>query len=546
MPDRILVAVAWPYANGSLHPGHMAGVYVPADIFARFHRLRGNEVLMVSGSDMHGTPITVQAEQEGVTPDVVANRVHREFLEYWEKLGISFDLYTTTATENHARVVHDIFLKLLERGYIYPATMIAPYDPALRRFLVDRYVEGVCPYCGYPQARGDQCDNCGRPLDPQQLGSPRSILSGQPPEFRETEHFFLDLPKFQERLLEWVRPKTYWRPNTYRFTINFLESGLQPRAITRDLEWGVPVPLPGYADKRIYVWFEAVIGYLSASIEWAARSGQPDAWERWWKDPSARSYYFIGKDNIFFHTIVWPAELLGYGGLNLPYDVPANEFLNFEGKKFSKSRGIGIFMPEALARWDPDPLRYYLTVVMPEFADSDFAVADFIRRNNDELVATWGNLVHRTLTFVQRSFGGRVPARSGPLDPALAEQIERTFAAVTASLEAVRFRDALREAMALAAVGNRYFDERAPWRQVKEDPQAGADTVANLLDLINALKVLFAPFLPFSSERLHALLGYTDRLQDHGWRPEPLPAGRALPKPTPLFAKLEPETAAVR
>lgn len=546
MSDRILVCLAWPYANGPLHPGHFAGVYVPADIFARFHRLRGNEVLMVSGSDMHGTPVTIEADREGVTPAEIANRYHQEFLTYWERLGISWDLYTTTETENHKRVSQDMFLRLLEKGYIFRDTMVAPYDPALGRFLPDRYIEGTCPHCGYAQARGDQCDNCGRPLDPQQLIEPRSRLSGRPPEFRETEHFFLDLPKLERPLLEWVRPKTYWRPNVYRFTVNFIESGLQPRPVTRDIEWGVPVPVPGFDDKRMYVWFEAVIGYLSASIEWAQRRGEPEAWRRWWQDPAARSYYFIGKDNIFFHTIVWPAMLLGYGDLNLPYDVPANEFMNWEGQKFSKSRGIGMFMPEVLERWDPDPVRYYLAANMPETADSDFSVQDFIRRNNDELVATWGNLAHRTLTFVQRSFGGVTPTRSGPLDPAVAKQIERTFAVVTDNLDAVRFRDTVKEIMALAQFGNRYFDERAPWRLVKDDPQAGADAIANLLDLINALKTLFSPFLPFSSERLHALLGYEDRLQDHGWRPEPVPPGRRLPRPTPLFVKLEPEPVAGR
>jgi methionyl-tRNA synthetase len=535
--ERVLVCLAWPYANGSLHVGHLAGVYVPADIFARFHRLRGNQVLMVSGSDEHGTPITVRAEQEGVGPGEISERYHQEFLGYWEALGISFDLYTRTGTDNHRRVVQDLFLHLIEQGYIDKQTMIAPFDPGAGRFLPDRYVEGTCPFCGFAEARGDQCDNCGRPLDPQQLKDPRSKLSNQPPEFQETEHFFLELPRLNAELLEWARRQTHWRPNVYNFTINFLEQGLQARAITRDLEWGVPIPLEGYEGKRIYVWFEAVIGYLSASIEWAAKSGDPEAWQRWWKEPS-RSYYFIGKDNIFFHSIVWPAELMGYGGLNLPFDVPANEFMNFEGQQFSKSRGIGIWVPQLLERFDPDPIRYAITTNLPETSDSDFSVGELIRRNNDELVATWGNLVHRTLTFLQRYFGGIVPDYQS-VDPAIVERVDETFAETTAHLEAVHIKDTIRGVMALAHVGNRYFDERAPWRQVKEDRQACADTLGTLLYLINGLKVLFYPFLPHTSRKLHELLGYSDTLEAHGWGGGPVAAGQALPRPTPLFAKLE-------
>ena len=538
LSENILVCLAWPYANGSLHVGHLAGVYVPADIFARFHRLRGNQVLMVSGSDEHGTPITVRAEQEGISPAEVARKYHEEFLGYWRDLGISWDLYTRTGTDNHRVVVQDFFLKLLDKGYVVKQTMIAPYDPGAKRFLPDRYVEGTCPFCQFSQARGDQCDNCGRPLDPQQLIEPRSKISGEPPEFRETEHFFLDLAQLNEPLLEWARTQTHWRPNVYNFTINFLEQGLQPRAITRDLEWGVPIPLEGYDDKRIYVWFEAVIGYLSASIEWAQLRGEPDAWERWWKQP-ARIYNFIGKDNIFFHSIIWPGELMAYGGLNLPFDVPAQEFMNYEGQQFSKSRGIGIWVPELLERFDPDPIRYAITSNLPESSDTDFSIPELIRRNNDELAATWGNLVHRSLSFLQRYFDGVVP-EYGPIDPRVVERVDKAFADATARLEAVHIKDTLREVMALAQFGNRFFDERAPWRQIRDDRQACADTFGSLLFLINSLKVLFYPFLPFTSQRLHALLGFVDQLQDHGWRASQVPAGQALPKPTPLFVKLEP------
>ncbi|MBI4491313.1 MAG: methionine--tRNA ligase [Chloroflexi bacterium] len=538
MAERILVCLAWPYVNGSLHVGHLAGVYIPGDIFARFHRLLGNDVLMVSGSDEHGTPITVRAEQEGVSPKEIADRYHEEFLGYWRALGISWDLYTRTGTENHRAVVQEEFLDLLHNGYLFEQTLEAFYDPRAGRFLPDRYVEGTCPNCGYERARGDQCDQCGRLLDPIQLIEPRSRLSGEQPVLRATTHFFLDLPRLQQGLIEWVRPRTYWRPNVYSFTLNFLEGGLQPRAITRDLEWGVPVPVPGYEDKRIYVWFEAVTGYLSASIEWAGRQGDPQVWERWWKDPHARAYYFIGKDNIPFHTVIWPAILMARGGLNLPYDVPANEYLLFGGEKASKSLGIGYTVPDMLAHFDPDPLRYYLSTNMPETGDTNFDLLDFIRRNNDELVATWGNLAHRSLTFVQRSFDGKVPACDA-LDPEVQARIEQAFATVTERLSAVHFRDALRETMALAHFGNRYFDERAPWRQVKEDKAAAATTMANVLNLVNGLKTLFAPFLPHSSERLHQLLGYQDELRAHGWRFEHLPAGQQLPPPTPLFRKLE-------
>jgi methionyl-tRNA synthetase len=544
MPERILVCVAWPYANGSLHVGHIAGAYLPADIFARFHRLLGHEVLMVSGSDEHGTPITVRAEQEGVSPQVITDRYHAEFLDCWARLGISFDLFTRTGTDNHRAVTHRLFLTLLDRGYIFKDTMLSPYCEVDRRFLPDRYVQGTCPHCGYQGARGDQCDQCGRPLNATELLDPRCRFCNTPPVIRETEHFFLDLPAFQEQLLAWVREKDYWRPTVQRFTLGLLEAGLQPRPITRDIEWGVPVPLPGFEAKRIYVWFEAVIGYLSATVEWAQRQGDPEAWRPWWEDPSTRSYYFIGKDNIPFHTIIWPAMLLGYGGLNLPYDVPANEYMNLEGQKISTSRGWAIWIPELLARYDPDAIRYVIAANLPENRDTDFSMADFIRRNNDELVATYGNLAHRTLTFLQRYYDGRVPAAAGHAvpDAALAQRVATTFETVAAGLRAARFREPLREIMALAQYGNRFFDEQAPWRLVREDRSACAATLLSLLYLIDGLKVLFSPFLPHSSARLHALLGYRDPLEAQGWHPRLPPAGQPLPPPKPLFAKLD-ETA---
>ena len=412
MPERILIGVAWPYANGSLHMGHIAGCYLAADIFARYHRLKGDHVLMVSGSDQHGTPITLRAEQDGVSPQEVVSRYHKEFLESWERLGITFDLFTSTGTDNHREVVQDIFRVLLDRGYIYTDITPLPYCHTCRRFLPDRYVKGTCPHCGNTDGRGDQCDQCGKPLNPEDLIGIQCRISGDTPEIRDSEHFFLKLSVFQETLLAWVREAEALE--TQRAELHPALSGGRPArpAISRDLEWGVPLPVDGYDGKRIYVWFEAVIGYLSASKEWAKLRGEPEAWEPFWHG-DAKGYYFIGKDNIPFHTIIWPAMLAGYGGLDLPYDVPANEFLNLEGRQLSTSRNWAVWVPDYLDRYDPDPLRYYMSATMPETSDSDFSWRDFVRRNNDELVATYGNLVHRVLTFTYRNFDGRIPQPGG-------------------------------------------------------------------------------------------------------------------------------------
>lgn len=556
MPEKVFIGVAWPYANGPLHLGHIAGCYLPADIFARYHRLKGNQVLMVSGSDQHGTPITIRAEQEGVTPQEVVNKYHTQFIRNWEQLGISFDLYTTTGTANHRQVVHDIFRSLLRQGAIYPGTQLQPYCPTDRRFLPDRYVEGTCPSCGYERARGDQCERCGKPLNPQDLIGMRCRLCGQAPEIRETRHYFLRLSAFQEPLLAWVRTKEeIWRPNVYNFTLRFLEGGLQDRAITRDLEWGVPVPVddPDFHTKRIYVWFEAVIGYLSAAKEWAQRRGEPEAWRAFWQDPTCRHYYFIGKDNIPFHTVIWPAMLMGYGGwtpekggaYNLPYDVPANEFLNLERQKFSTSQNWAVWVTDYLERYPPDPLRYYLAANMPETADTDFSWREFVRRNNDELVATYGNLVHRVLSLTVRHCAGLVPRPTafGPTDMALQQKARDTLERVGLSLGLCRFREALGHAMALAQEANRYIDQTAPWRLVREEPSAAASVLWTALLVVSSLKTCFAPFLPFTSQRLHTMLGFGGRLEEAGWKvQEPVP-GNPLGVPEPLFAKLEEKVA---
>ncbi len=548
LAQRIFIGVAWPYANGPLHLGHLAGCYLGADIFARYHRMRGNEVLMVSGSDTHGTPITIRADQEGISPAEVVERYHADFLNSWERLGISFDLFTHTNTENHEKVVQDIFLSLLNQGYIYTDNMLLAFCPGCERFLPDRYVEGTCPHCSYERARGDQCDQCGRTLDSQELVQAFCILCGGPPEFMESEHFFLKLSAFQDSLLEWIKDQPHWRANVSNQTRSFLEGGLKDRAITRDLTWGIPIPLEGYEGKRIYVWFEAVIGYLSAAIEWAANSGQPERWEEFWKDPSTRSYYFIGKDNIPFHSIIWPAMIMGYGnGLNLPYDVPANEFLSLENRKFSTSQNWAVWVPDFLDRYEPDPLRYLLSINMPETGDADFSWSEFVRRNNEELVATYGNLVNRVLSFTYRNFEGLVP-QARPLDEIDRQMLDAAKAAlddVGNSLEHTRFKAAVGQAFGLAQEANRYLDTKAPWRSIKTDRNEAANTLNVSLQVINCLKVVLAPFLPFSSQKVHEYLGLEGPVELERWDFEHLigevKGGSALRQPAPLYIKLDPQ-----
>jgi methionyl-tRNA synthetase len=580
MPEHILVAVAWPYANGPRHIGHVAGFGVPSDIFARYHRLKGNNVLMVSGTDEHGTPITLAADKEGVSPKVLADRYNQIIGDDLRNLGLSYDTFTRTTTRNHYRVTQDLFKTLYEKGYIVKQTTLGAFSATTGRTLPDRYIEGTCPICGYGDARGDQCDNCGNQLDPVDLIHPRSKVDGQPPVFKETEHFFLDLPAFAGQLRAWIERQDHWRPNVRAFSLNLLEE-LKPRAITRDLDWGIPIPLPEYEgrdDKRIYVWFDAVIGYLSASVEWAHNRGTPDTWREWWQNDQSRHYYFMGKDNIVFHSVIWPAMLAGYGNggaiggnagnppLNLPYDIVSSEFLTMEGKKFSSSRGIVIYVNDFLSRYDPDPLRYFLTIAGPETQDTDFTWAEFVRRNNDELVATWGNLANRTLTNAFRNFG-EVP-RPGALiaeDAAIVATVEAGFANVGALLDAARFRAALGEAMKLAAQVNQYLSEQEPWKVIKADHERAATILYVALRCVDNLKVLLTPFLPFTSQRLHELLGYDGYIagplmfreytEEDGsshrvltgdyaswigrWEPSALPAGQTLQQPAPLFKKLD-------
>jgi methionyl-tRNA synthetase len=545
MTEQIFIGVAWPYANGPLHLGQIAGAYLPADIFARYHRLKGNDVLMVSGSDQHGTPITVRAEKEGKPPKEIADRYHRDFLESWRKLGISFDLFTTTDTPNHHRLAQNLFLTLKDKGYIYHDTMSLLYCSSCSRFLPDRYVEGTCPYCRFEGTRGDQCDNCGKPLNPADLIEPYCLLCTCVPEVRESEHFFLRLSAFNDQLIEWVRGQSHWKQNVCNFTINLLTEGLRDRAITRDIEWGIPVPVAGFEDKRIYVWFEAVIGYLSASVEWAESSGDEGKWRQFWQG-EAKSYYFVGKDNIPFHTIIWPAMLMGYGGLNLPYDVPANEFLTLEGRALSTSRNWAVWLLDYLERYDPDPLRYFLSVSMPEDGDTDFSWREFVRRNNDELVATYGNLVHRVLTITYRNFGGQVPT-PGELDErssALLNKTEDTIETVAGLLHQCHFREAIRTAMGLAQEGNRYLDEKAPWKKLQDEREDAATSLYVALSVISCLKTLFYPFIPFSSQKLHHLLGFEGDAEQSDWSIARLSPGQQLSSPQPLFTKLDEEIVA--
>jgi methionyl-tRNA synthetase len=578
-PRKILVAVAWPYASGLRHIGHVAGFGVPSDTFARYHRLRGNDVLMVSGTDEHGTPVMVAADAAGESPRETADRFNEFIREDLRDLGLSYDLFTRTTTTNHYDVTQDIFRTLYEKGYVVERETLGAFSASTGHTLPDRYIEGTCPICGFPNARGDQCDNCGNQLDPTDLIDPRSRIDGTPPVFETTKHLFLDLPAFKAQLAEWIEGQDSWRQNVRRFSLNFVRE-LKQRPITRDLDWGVPIPVPGYeesSDKRIYVWFDAVIGYLSASIEWAKNRGTPDAWRDWWQSPEAEHTYFMGKDNIVFHTVIWPSMLLGYGSggsygagrgdLELPDNVASSEFLTMEGKKFSSSRGVQILVRDFLSRYDPDALRYFLTIAGPETQDTDFTWAEFVRRNNDELVATWGNLVNRTLQSAYKNFG-EVPT-PGALtreDEVLLAEVDAGFASVGSLIEAARFRNAVQEAMRLAGLGNQYVAEQEPWAKLESERERAGTILYVALRAIDSLKTLLAPFLPFSTQRLHELLGYDDviagplqfeSVSEEGaahmvltgdyaswsgrWEPSTLSPGQTLREPAPLFAKLDAE-----
>jgi methionyl-tRNA synthetase len=598
MPENILIAIAWPYANAEIHVGNITGSHLPGDIVARYHRLKGNNVLMISGTDSHGTPVTLAADKAGKPVEEVYKQYHDGFLELFKGWGITYDLFTTTHTENHFKVAQAMFLALKENGFLFTQKSLQWYSPSSKRFLPDRYVEGTCYICGFESARSDQCDNCGNVLEPERLINPRSKEGGAL-ELRETEHFYLDLSKLEPDVKKFLQERSeHMREPVIGESLGKIEAeGLKPRPITRDLDWGVPIPIEGWteAGKRIYVWFEAVIGYLSAPIEWSKldkshapeehrdgseRSGS-EAWREWWVNPNAKQLHFIGKDNIFFHTSLWPAELMGAGveflkifdedekPLTLPFDVPANQFMNLEGQKISGSRNWAVWGRDALTRYDPDALRYYLTVNMPELKDSDWDWADFVARNNNELVATWGNLVNRVLSFAYKHWEGHVPdivvGELRPIDQNLLKTVEAGFESVGREFEAVRLRAALSEAMKLATAVNQYLDQTSPWSEVKKDKAEAARTIYTALRAIDSLKVIFAPFLPFTSEKLNQFLGYDaplfgeqyieaveDSLGVHNviryrpaedavpkWKPSNLIPDQQTKQPGPLFKKLD-------
>ncbi|HIH96754.1 MAG TPA: methionine--tRNA ligase [Thermoplasmata archaeon] len=540
--EKIYIGVAWPYANGPLHLGHMCGAYLPADIFARFNRIKGNEVLMVSGSDQHGTPITITAEKKGKIPEEIAEYYHKIHVKDLKRLGISFDLFTKTTTENHTRVVQGLFRTLYDNGYIYPKKVQVLYCPVCKRYLPDRYVEGTCPFCGNKNAKGDQCDECGKTLDPVNLTDPRCKICGSIPKIRESEHLFLKLSAFTDRLSEWVEKNNHWRASVRKFTKKWLANGLRDRAISRDLSWGIPVPVDGFEDKTIYVWFDAVTGYLSASIEWAKIRGDKNLWKEFWKDEKVKHYYFIAKDNIPFHSIIWPAMLMGYGGLNLPYQISANEFLKLGKDQFSKSTGVCIWVQDCLSALNPDVLRYCLTVNMPETKDSECKPYKFIEYNNSELVGNLGNLIHRILTFTHKNFGS-VP-RPGPLikqDEELLERIDVTFKEVGDFIQNCHFKRGLKSIMDLAQTGNKYFDQASPWKLIKSDRERCGTVLYCTLRLTKAISIMLEPYLPFTSEKIWKLIGYEGNIGQHRWNEAltEISPGQKLRKPKILFKKLD-------
>lgn len=581
MNAPVLVAVAWPYANGPRHIGHVSGFGVPSDIFARYQRMAGNRVLMISGTDENGTPIQVQADAEGVTPRQLADKYNRMIVGDLHGLGLSYDLFTRTTTANHHRVVQELFLALYRNGYVLSRNAFGAISPSTGRTLPDRYIEGTCPICGYGNARGDQCDNCGNQLDPADLIHPISRINGETPEFVQTEHLFLDLPAFTETLGGWLATRTEWRPNVLKFSLNLLDD-LRPRPITRDLDWGVRIPLEGWRNapmKRFYVWFDAVIGYLSASVEWAARSGQADAWQAWWCEPRSRSYYFMGKDNITFHSQIWPAMLLGHNGagdrggepgpfgiVNLPTEVVSSEFLTMSGSKFSTSRGTVIYVGDFLREFGPDTLRYFISVAGPETQDTDFTWDEFVRRINFELANEWGNLVNRSIAMAHRNVGAIPrPTAARAADMQLLAAARAAFGTVGALLDRNRFKAAISEVMRVVGAANKYLSEQEPWKRT--DDAARRDTILHTaLQVVADVNTLLTPFLPHAAQRVHEQLGgigvwsaqprITEVIAGTGpdypvitgdyaaeqatWASVPIDVGRPLAKPTPLFTKLDP------
>ena len=539
---RYLICAAWPYINYVPHLGTLIPL-LSADVVARFLRMRGHEVLFVSGSDEHGTPIEVEAVKQGVSPRELTDKNHALVVELFRRWELSLDSYIRTEHPVHKEFIRRFYERLYERGFVFARDEELPYCERCSRFLPDRFVEGTCPYCGYERARGDQCERCGRLLDPAKLIDPRCAICGSRPVIRTTRHWFLDLPKLQEAVRAYVASNEHFSEPVRAFSLSFIEEGLRPRSITRDSKWGIEAPFPGAEGKTIYCWFEAVLGYISATMAYFRERGEPEGWLRFWKDPSARSVFFIGKDNIPFHTILLPALLLAHGeGLNLPWDVVSNEFLLWEGQKFSKSRRVGIWLDEALELFPADYWRFVLVALRPETRDSNFTWEQFVEKVNGELNDVIGNFVHRTLTFIWRYFKGRVP-EPGCLwerDEEALSALRRFFKEATEELEAFRLREALRAVVEVAREGNRYLNEREPWKAVKERPELARTTLYVCAQLVKALAILLAPFLPSSAQALWELLNLPGSVHEAGWDSalKPLEAGHAIKKPRPLFRKV--------
>ena len=583
--SHILVNVAWPYANGPRHIGHVAGFGVPSDVYARYERMKGNDVLMVSGTDEHGTPILVEADKEGVSAQELANRYNRVIANDLCDLGLSYDLFTRTTTGNHEKVVQELFKQCLKNGYIYKGTQKVAISPSTGRTLPDRYIEGTCPICGADGARGDQCDDCGNELDPDELINPVSKINGEVPRFEETEHFFLDLPALAEANLAWLKTRKDWRTNVINFSIGLFKE-VKPRAITRDIDWGIPVPVKDWIDnpnKKLYVWFDAVIGYLSASIEWARRKGDPEAWRAWWNDPSTPGYYFMGKDNITFHSQIWPSEMLAYNGqgskggetgelgpLNMPEQVVASEFMTMEGKKFSSSRGIVIYVKDILSRYPVDAVRYYISIAGPESSDSNFTWSEFVRHNNEELASSWGNLVNRVANLIAKNFG-EIPAidenEMTDEDRALLDETREAFATAGNFIESHHQKAAMLEAMRVVGDIHKYISATEPWK-IKDNPARLGTVLHVAAQAVSDANHLLAPFLPHASQKVWEALGgkgtfsplpHIEEVEDldkpgfkypiitgdyklgvnvHPWESEPIEVGAPVAKPTPIFAKI--------
>lgn len=539
---RTLITTALPYANGPVHIGHLAGVYVPADIYARFLRMRGEEVIMIGGSDEHGVPITIKARNEGVTPQDIVDRYHKIIKDSMEGLGISFDIYSRTTSDIHSATASEFFTRLNDNGQFEKHTSLQPYDEEAQQFLADRYVVGTCPHCGSDRAYGDQCEACGTSLNATDLINPHSSLTSAPVTMRETTHWYLPLNRWEESLRKWILDgHKEWKTNVYGQCKSWLDLGLQPRAVSRDLDWGVPVPVEGADGKVLYVWFDAPIGYISNTKELL-----PDSWEKWWKNPETRVINFIGKDNIVFHCIVFPAMLMAYGdGYQLPDNVPANEFLNLEGDKISTSRNWAVWLHEYLEDFPgkQDVLRYVLTANAPETKDNDFTWADFQARNNNELVAILGNFVNRAMVLTGKYFGGKVPAR-GELeekDIAAFREINEAADRLTKALETFHFREGLKEAMEIARIGNRYLQETEPWKVSKTDMGRTATILNIALQICANIAVAFKPFLPFSADRLALMLSMPEPVWDNLGSDTILAAGTELGKPELLFEKITDE-----